>query len=494
MPFILFLIVSFLTSLHSQSIESFYMNVLNTTGKDKRIHFSNNKGFHYLYANTTIPPNSSLLKIEKDNIFTSCSHFPYKEIITQFIRDFFYEKELIHFEIYSEAYLLSFQLLYYQYADLNKNKDIFEKDNTYYLFFINQNQSDYIKIIKQRIEQNDLYTNSVLQRMEIMKIYNLDNQSFRISSELFEYVLKSINLKANAIAKENILRFISNKKDEFVKLYLYITQNSHPISYETFCKVYNIPNELNPTQLMMKKCMFISPITDLFKVEVNNKDYTYSFETIPYTYNKTNITSILFFTKSQIERGEIKKYMIIPNEEAFFNFGKDYSFKTDFYVKNIKVSINKAIFDKGGKNNKHALICQMTQICNRLYTTSKAYRGEFIIINNDLNPFLINLGKLIMLEEEEITDADMYATQIAQGNSISYENDVKLYTWYLELVNEEIGKMSNLFRNIKDEESNLLWKMGNINYQIEINNIDMLLDKINSIMKTEQWKLKRMIE
>ena len=54
--------------------------------------------------------------------------------------------------------------------------------------------------------------------------------------------------------------------------------------------------------------------------------------------------------------------------------------------------------------------------------------------------------------------------------------------------------MSNLFRNIKDEESNLLWKMGNINYQIEINNIDMLLDKINSIMKTEQWKLKRMIE
>ena len=43
MPFILFLIVSFLTSLHSQSIESFYMNVLNTTGKDKRIHFSNNK-------------------------------------------------------------------------------------------------------------------------------------------------------------------------------------------------------------------------------------------------------------------------------------------------------------------------------------------------------------------------------------------------------------------------------------------------------------------
>ena len=136
----------------------------------------------------------------------------------------------------------------------------------------------------------------------------------------------------------------------------------------------------------------------------------------------------------------------------------------------------------------------MTQICNRLYTTSKAYRGEFIIINNDLNPFLINLGKLIMLEEEEITDTDMYATQIAQGNSISYENDVKLYTWYLELVNEEIGKMSNLFRNIKDEESNLLWKMGNINYQIEINNIDMLLDKINSIMKTEQWKLKRMIE
>ena len=99
-----------------------------------------------------------------------------------------------------------------------------------------------------------------------------------------------------------------------------------------------------------------------------------------------------------------------------------------------------------------------------------------------------------MLEEEEITDTDMYATQIAQGNSISYENDVKLYTWYLELVNEEIGKMSNLFRNIKDEESNLLWKMGNINYQIEINNIDMLLDKINSIMKTEQWKLKRMIE
>ena len=82
-----------------------------------------------------------------------------------------------------------------------------------------------------------MYTNSVLQRMEIMKIYNLDNQSFRISSELFEYVLKSINLKANAIAKENILRFISNKKDEFVKLYLYITQNSHPISYETFCKV-----------------------------------------------------------------------------------------------------------------------------------------------------------------------------------------------------------------------------------------------------------------
>ena len=79
----------------------------------------------------------------------------------------------------------------------------------------------------------------------------------------------------------------------------------------------------------------------------------------------------------------------------------------------------------------------MTQICNRLYTTSKAYRGDFIIINNDLNPFLINLGKLIMLEEEEITDADMYATQIAQGNSISYENDVKLYTWYLELVNED---------------------------------------------------------
>ena len=134
----------------SNKIKTFYANIFDKTPKDKRIDYSKSLYYQYLYLNSTIPANTTLFKISKQRIFTSCISFPYKEIIGQTISTYFKEKEIIHSEIFSEALIFSYQLLYYKYADLDTIKSIFEKDNDIYQYHLNSDLSEYLQIIHLR--------------------------------------------------------------------------------------------------------------------------------------------------------------------------------------------------------------------------------------------------------------------------------------------------------------------------------------------------------
>lgn len=484
----------------SNKIKTFYANIFDKTPKDKRIDYSKSLYYQYLYLNSTIPANTTLFKISKQRIFTSCISFPYKEIIGQTITTYFKEKEIIHSEIFSEALIFSYQLLYYKYADLDTIKSIFEKDNDIYQYHLNSDLSEYLQIIHLR-SKNIFYYDSKNETLnEYFKLYNLENQAYKIPSEVFDYVLSYIKEKSNEKARGNILKFIEEKKDEFIKLYLYIIRNSIPFSYETFIKVYKYPITLNPLQMMIKHCMLLSPMTDLLNTEINKENKSYSFQLYPFTDNNTNITSFLFFTKKEIEKGEINKYTLLSNEQAFFEYGKEYAFGTELFIKKITITINKDLFEKGGKDNKHSAICSMTNICNSLFVTKNYYKGEYILMNKDLNPFLMNLGRLINLKEEEITDVELFANQMMQGRPINNENELKMYAWYSNLMKQELDKITHLFEEdenaeeVDDFEIESLWKMGYLNYKVLSNNYEMTLFSIEKLLEKESWVARKLFE
>ena len=470
--------------------DEFYTKQFSSFTKDKRLQLNLDSHPIHVETKSDIPANSTLFKISKEQMFSSCSLFPYKELLSSFINEFLKQRRIIKIETYHEAAILVFQLFYYQDGNVERIKEALKENIINYRYEINASLKEYISIINsvsEHLNYIDLEKNP--EKAEYMRKLGIHHRNYDIISGLYDYVITTIKGKSNEQAKNNVLPFIENKKDLFVRTFYFIYEKAIPLSGDVFNKVFNVTESfLHPKN---SYCIMLSPCTDLLLTKVNKDQSFYSFDNYPFTdVAKNNRTYVLFFTRANIGKGPLIRYSLLTNEDALLDLnvtGKE----MDFHSRQINVKIKEEVFGKNLKENKHVKICQMTYGCRDI-KYDNGFIGEFSLIEDYINPRMVAVGRFVNVDDDDIKDLDMFASTFMSGSVVSYENEMKAFVWYMNGVSVDFGLFDKMFNENSHEEAKKfmdLWELVYINYDINVRNYEMVLDQMMVEMKRELSKM-----
>ena len=446
-----------------------------------------------------IPRNSTLLKINKNQILISCTKFPYDDLLFQYINQYFSIKK-INSSFYTELFNLLVKILYYKYAPLDEIEKEFKTMNLSlnekYEYKPNNELMEYIEAIYAQLNSSKYNFDLNKYNKEILKRYYLEDNL--IANEVYDYIVERIILNKNEKIVNFLNSFLLNKKDEFIKLFNYINSNGFSASYSQYEEFYlGIKN--NNTNYINYLCVYISPITDMLDTKINVKKGAFSFNAYPIRNQ-----SLLLYTKSQINMKDnnstLTKYFTVSNDNIFFQFNylyddyKKYDLKKYLYSKPIDIIFKKKIIESNG--NKKLTTCQITNICRGLMSFDKnTFKMSNFISSTSENQNLLNFGRLLFMDEELLNEDNkekfqLFIRSFSRGTKINDENELLAHLFYYEQLNREIIKYKDLFKDINNKEKEIeenkdLFRLVELNLKVVLANYNFILNKIETILNHE---------
>ena len=307
-----------------------------------------------------------------------------------------------------------YELMYFAYVDkeqpylsaLVTDVKTYDKiiESDFYKFTLNQKQKDFLEEITDYDDRKVNYTYTPSEE-NLMKKVNIEDTSLKIVTNAYNYVRETLrwDTKISKGRKDLILTFLSNRR-LFYKIYYYVNKYSFPITMNQYLAInkfnskdvndYNkrLQNQKTP----IKNCFILSPLLSLIRININGDPLT----TKPMNFNfNIKDNHLLLTSKHDLPRGEICKELAMPNANALFDFG--YNKITNYTLKKTQVKLPKDYFG----NDKRRNICHMTH-CEGIGVDKYNYKGEFLFSSNNLNPGLINVGRLVSLNENEIANVE----------------------------------------------------------------------------------------
>ena len=469
----------------SDKESSFFTKQFSSFAKDKRLTINTSSFPYQVLTSKDIPANATLFKISPSQMFSSCSSFPYKEEISSLIISYLKQQRIVRGETYHEALILIFQLFYFQFNNIEQTKQLFKENITNFRYEINQTLQDYIHSISEVSKQLayfDMQTNPSKQKY--LNKLGITHRNYEIVSTVYDYVVEGLKNNTNENNNnEIILSFVDNKKDLFIRMFYYIYERAIPISGNVFEKVFNISESITPNT--HGYCIMLSPVTDLLVTKVNKDKHYYNFDTYAYTdIKKNNRTYVLFYTKLNINEGPIVRYSLLTNEDAFLDLNIT-SKDLDFNSRQIKVEINRDVFTENKKENKHLQICQMTRNCGDIRFVDGTVFAEFSLIEDKLNPRMVNIGRFVNLKDDEIKDVNLISSTFVNEGVVNYENEMKAIVWVINAMGKDFGLFDKLFNSNNEERFDDVWDLAYINYNINLKNYEMGLEQMILEMKRE---------
>ena len=495
------IIFSFLlTTIFSLNIDKYYRKQFTKDTADPHLKLSNKtseNSIPFIKFTENIPRNATLLKVDKNQTLISCSKFPYHELLSQYINQFF-QKKLISSSFYSEVFILVLKILYYKYAPLKEIKNEFKNMNLNitdeFEYELNSHLMEYINVIYSQLNSNKYNFNFSKYNKDFIKRYNLEDNF--IPNDIFDYIMERIELNKNKKVMNYIKSFLLNKKEEFIKLFNYINANGFSLAYPQYQEIYlgikNITDYLKSTSI----CIYISPITDMLDTKVNIKNKNFAFNAYP-VFNQ----SILLYTISPINikdnNATLTKFFTVSNENLFFQYNylfnefKEFHPNKYIYSKSIDIIVPRKLLD--GKGNKKVSTCHFMNICRGLITNDKdTYKmSNFISISSE-NPHLINFGRLLFMDENLLDENNkekfqLFIRSFSKGTKINDENEFLSHLFYYEQLNREIGNYKDYFDDIKNkqkdiEENKDLFRLIELNLEVVLMNYNLILDKLENML------------
>ena len=456
----------------------------------------NNKTFLELDSSTQ--PDEVLFQISNDYLLSGCQFYPYKHVIMPLLTDYFQNltEPIPHFQIYVHSFSLVYQLLYLnQYDNLDETfiaSDLLRNENIspseYFTFEPSPTQKEYLFEILRN--QTHLYNES---EIKLIKRLNLTDKSYEIAKSVFEYVNNRISTssKISEDRKNTILSF-TNDMQNFFTFYYYITKNSFPLRMSDYLemnkKIFK-PSEINKYQTLLenqktpiKNCFLLSPLLSMIKLVVNNdfwqNDNLYSYSLKPVN-GLLNVTS-----HNKISKGVLVKAITIPNQNAYFDYG--YNDTTSFQTVQVLISFHKDLMGNG----KRRSICFMTD-CEGFGIDRDYYKGYFILNSKELNPQILNIARLINLDESTI-DLEINTKLFERRQIVGLKNEIDAYLTYYKLINQDIDKFDGILKEIRLENTTLWTRkekdLGLVavrNYDVYLNHLDFAVIEANKLLRKE---------
>jgi len=495
-----FIIYFLLTTIFCFNIDQFYRNQFKNGTSDPHLKLTNKSlenEVPLIKYSQNIPKNATLLKIDKNQTLISCSKFPYQELLSQYINQYLQKKRETS-SFYLEEFILIVKILYYKYAPLKEIKNEFKSMNLSITDEFQYELSDYLKeyinAIYSQLNSKRYNFNYNKNNNDFIKRYNLESNF--IPNDVYDYMMESIEINKNKKVMNYIKSFLSNRKEEFLKLFYYINENAYTLSYPQYQEIYlgfrNQTNYMKSSYI----CLYISPITDMLDVKVNTKGSVVSLNPYP-VFN----SSILLYTNSPIRvsdnNGTLTKFFTVSNENVFFQYHylfedfKKYSPKKYLYLKSINIIFPKKLID--GPESKKITTCHLLNLCRGLIANDEnTYKMTQFIGDSTENPILINFGRLVFLDEELLNENNKEKFQIfmrsfARGTKINDENEILAYLFYYQQLNREISNYKDFFNDIMNKEKEIeenkdLFRLIELNFDIVLKNYNIILDKLENML------------
>lgn len=454
----------------------------------------------YLELDSAVKPDEVLFQISNDYLLSGCQFYPYKHVIMQLLAEYFQKlKEPIpHFQIYIHSFSLVYQLLYFNhYDDLDETfiaSDLLKTENIspseYFTFEPSPTQKEFLfEILK---NQTHLYNES---EIKLIKRLNLTDTSYEIAKSIFEYVNNGIRTSKTISEdrKSTILSFTNDMKN-FFTFYYYITKNSFPLRMNDYLemnkKIFK-PQEINKYQTLLerqktpiKNCFLLSPLLSMIKLVVNN-DF-WQNENL-YSYSLKPVNGVLSVSShNKISKGVLVKAINIPNQNAYFDYG--YNETTSFQTVQVLISFHKDLMGNG----KRRSICFMTD-CEGFGLDRDYFKGYFILNSKEINSQILNIGRLINLDESSI-DIEKNVKLFERRQFIGPKNEINAYLTYHQLINQDIVKFDGILKEIRLENTTLWTRkekdLGLVavrNYNVYLNHLDFAIIEASKLFRKEMF-------
>ena len=458
---ILSLIITLVLST-TKEYSSLYQKVYNDYTKVKRVNFENN----YLSANDTIKANKTLFSISNDYLLSGCQYYPLKHVILGLLNEYFEQtsRTVPHFQIYMHTLSFVYELLYYYHKNSPENNN----SSSFYTENLSNTQRDFLSYILQTTKSN-IYSKNDL---TLLHKLGLNDNTYGIVNSAFEYV--------NNHSKEKFVK----DKETFFKLYNYIVRNSFPLRMDTYIKMNSFKESdireydslLQKQKTPIKNCFILSPLLSLIEMKVNDDSY----QPVNYMF-RVSKHKLMVYSPQQVNTGRLIRSTSLPNENAYFDFG--YTDDTSYTLRQALLLFHKDVIG----TDKRREICFMTD-CEGMGIERDYYKGYFILSNRNLNPYLINMGRLLSLNDTTI-DKEKQVKVFQEREYISKENELGAYLHYFKIIEGDIIHFKELFDVAKNEENSSskareLIKLSMNNLEITLSNMDYLLDGMEHIIKS----------
>lgn len=488
---IFYFVLSILTFASShRSSKAYTLKIFKESIKSKSVNLTSEGK---LILTSDIVEKTPIISISKNTSISDCIFYPYKHVILKYISIYYNEtpRAIPHFQIISHTISLSYQLLFYSYLMSigldNIRKDMLQSEgiaeSNYFVIDLSNEQRRFLE----EINQSKTYIKFQKEEKDLMTKLGLENPTYNLAIDIHKFIISKVKEgKGLSKLRTEILSKFINDQDLYLKYYYYIIKHSFPLKKEIYNNINNFNKKevddyeiiLQSQKTPLNNCFVISPLFPLINLEVNDLQSSKK----PEFFGLESQNKELFLTsQSKMTKGIITKKITMPNENAYFDFG--YTKNTSFYLKKIFLQFHKSLL---GEANRRT-VC-FNSNCEGMGLEKDLYKGEFILSNMNLNPHIINLFRLVALNETQIVDMKKDIERFDRGEFIDEKNEIKAFLYYYNYLMKSTWKyefffdIKNVNKNMRKKEKDL-YKIAYNNYNIEIKNIEFLLQGLESMLK-----------
>ena len=488
----------------TENLSIYYKKIFNSTSKDRNLQLKINTttNLPFIFTPIDLKANTTLFKLKINRILSSCIEYPYKEHLTFLLKNFFKGNSL-NSDIYTEAFSLVIQIMYFKFADKKLFKEYFNNITQNYTFELNDELNEYIDIIFQIINNDENfigkenYNHTSETYNKLIKKYDLFDFVKEVTHGIYDYLISALkNFDKNS--KENILSFLGEKKTEFIRLFYFINKHTNPLTYDSFKKAFFNDSNTNDTNNddydnEKKRCLYLTPITDILDLEFNKIDSAYALFSFPLN------NSLLYYTKDTIKKGEVKKNLIITSTNGFFDYGKKYIFNRDANLLNYDVTFKRSLIDNNTNNDFLINAAKVTGYLDNIYIhNNDYYKTEIILSNKNLNNKIFVLGRLLYFNEkiEEKKKKEFYIISLVRQFVLSTENEINADFFYYLCLNTFLKTTSQIFEDLENydlynEEEKDLIDLVYMQYDILYFNYVELFNKMEKDIENDIEKIRK---
>jgi hypothetical protein len=367
------------------------------------------EGF-FLALNADLSEKELIAVVNKKHIISSCEFFPFRDSITGLIVRYCNTNFKMNKEVAVPLFTLVYRMLYLRFGDKERSYKFYshflsQKDsNEFYNYELSSSIKDYMMNMK--LEKNSSLSFDE-DELTFTKNLKLDLSQHEFALDLFDFIFQGVKVLKEEAYRDSMLPIVNNK--EYFKKYLeFVFTHGRHIKVKEFALLYQKQYEETYTNyhktiadkfnISNSFCLLVMPLLDLIRQSPE-----------PDSQLRMTLRSEygLGFSFQKNKNKNSKLFVSIENDEPITNekLYLDWGIKSDQYNRTL---VNFKFYKKDFTPKKFQLCKKIGCVGFNIDFLNSNKLEEFdfgIVIDENINYSLLNIFKILNLQESKINEA-----------------------------------------------------------------------------------------